>query len=235
MVSIRNDLKALCSECGAPMTEGDLVMRECAVCHAQSMEREVCENGHFVCDACRNKATSRFIYKTCSKSDSKDPIALAMEIMSDRRIRMHDMRHHVLVACCLLTAYKNCGGDIDLDKALKDADKRGSWFPAGICGLCGTCGAAASTGIFYSIISGTSPHSKGSWKDTNRMTSLSLHNVSEIDGPRCCKRNSFISILTACDYAEEKMGIKMEPTRKIECQFTERNEECIGKDCPFHP
>ena len=235
MVSIKNDLKALCPECGNDMTKGDLVARECIRCGNRFVDDEICINGHYVCEACRRKTASKIIYKVCSNSDFKDPIAIALEIMSDKSIRMHDMQHHIMVASCLLTAYKNCGGDIDLDKALRDAEKRGSWFQPGICGLCGNCGAAASTGIFYSIITKTSPHSKDSWSDANMMTASSLTKVASINGPRCCKRNTFISIYNACDYVEKKLGVRMEPTKDVECPFSERNEECIGKICPFHP
>ena len=234
MASIRNDLRALCPECGAEMTKGGLAERKCAVCGNSFVDDEVCAEGHYVCEDCRRRSVSKMIYRRCSESDSKDPIALAIEIMSDRRVRMHDMKHHTLVGACLLTAYRNCGGDIDLDKALRDMDKRGAWFQAGICGLCGTCGAAASTGTFYSIITGTSPHSKGSWSDTNMMTATSLTKIASINGPRCCKRNTFIAIYNACDYVEEKLGVKMEPTRDVVCPFKDRNDECIGSECPFH-
>ena len=129
---------------------------------------------------------------------------------------------------------KICGGDIDLDAALRDADKRGSWFPGGICGLAGTCGAAASTGIFYSIITKTTPHSEATWSDTNMMVADTLTKIASINGPRCCKRNTFISILNAVDYTEKKLGIRMEVPEKIECLFSNRNDECIKEKCPFY-
>ena len=235
MVSIKNDLKALCPKCGAEMTRSDLIERECIQGKERFVDDEICSKGHYICEGCRRKSASRIIYRKCSESDSMDPIALAMDIMSDKSIRMHDMKHHILVACCLLTAYRNNGGDIDLDKALRDADKRGNWFQPGICGLCGNCGAAASTGIFYSIITNTTPHSKESWSDANMMTATSLTKIASIDGPRCCKRNTFIAICNACDFVREKLDFTIEYTKEIECPFSERNEECIGEDCPFHP
>lgn len=234
MVAIRNDCKPTCPKCGSPVTMGLLEERECAICHAKSVDKEVCEQGHFVCDECRKKYASKAIYNKCIDSDSKDPVALSLEIMSNKSIRMHDLKHHTMVASCLLTAYKNCGGDIDLDAALRDADKRGSWFPGGVCGLAGTCGAAASTGIFYSIITKTTPHSKETWSDTNRIVANSLFKISDINGPRCCKRNSFIAMIEATDYVEEKMGVKMETTRDIRCPYFARNEECIKAECPFY-
>lgn len=233
MTAIRNDLDARCPECNGKIAEGNIESRKCVRCGTSVLEREVCENGHFVCDECRRKIASKTIYRICSETDSRDPIAIASEIMGDVSVRMHDLKHHVLVASSLLAAYKNSGYDIDLDRALRDADKRGSWFPAGICGMCGTCGAAASAGIFYSIITKTSPHSAESWSDANMMTATVLGKIASISGPRCCKRNTFISITAACDYVEEKLDVHIEPTRKIECRFSGRNEECIGDRCPF--
>ena len=234
MVSIRNDLNVRCTECDAPVILGNLEQRVCVKCGKKVFDREVCENGHFVCDECRRKAGSKAIYKICSNSDSRNPIDLALSVMKDNTIRMHDLKHHTLVASCLLTAYKNSGGDIDLDAALRDADKRGSWFPGGVCGLAGTCGAAASTGIFYSIITKTTPHSEETWSDTNMIVADTLTKVASIKGPRCCKRNTFISILNAADYTEKKLGIKMDVPEKIKCCFSNRNDECIRDRCPFY-
>ncbi len=234
MVSIRNDLDAKCIECGGKITLGNVENRECIKCGNKVLDREMCENGHYVCDACRRKIANKMIYKKCSETSSKDPIEIMNEIMNDDSIRMHDLEHHIMVASCLLAAYRNSGADIDLDKALRDAEKRGAWFPAGVCGFCGTCGAAASTGIFYSIIVNSTPRSKESWSDTIKMTSSSLEKISAYNGPRCCKRNGYISILNACDYVEKKLNVKMEPSKNIICGFSERNEDCIKEECPFY-
>lgn len=59
--------------------------------------------------------------------------------------------------CVLLTAYKNCGGDIRLPASLSEAWKRGKKVPGGACGFLGVCGAAAGTGIFISILTGDTP------------------------------------------------------------------------------
>lgn len=233
MTAIRNDLDAKCPECGGKLTIGGIENRKCIRCGASVLDREVCENGHFVCDECRKKQASKKIYEICSKTESKDPIAIASEIMGDDSIRMHDLKHHTLVASSLLAAYKNSGYDIDLDKALRDADRRGSWFPAGICGLCGTCGAAVSAGIFFSIVTGTSPHSTETWSDANMMTSVTLGRIASIKGPRCCKRNTYISIISACDYIREKLNVSIEASKEIDCRFSGRNEECIREACPF--
>lgn len=234
MTSIRNDLDVRCPECGGKVDLDILGERTCIKCGKTTMDREICENGHYVCDACRRKEANRRIADYCMSSDSKDPIEIISVLMKDDTVRMHDQEHHTLVACALLTAYKNSGGDIDLDASLRDAQKRGSWFPGGICGLCGTCGAAASCGIFYSIVTHTSPHSVGSWSDTNMLVSKCIAKIASINGPRCCKRNSFLVTYVTVDYVKEKLGISMEPSEDIVCTFTSRNDECVKERCPFY-
>ncbi|MBQ5390561.1 MAG: alanine:cation symporter family protein, partial [Clostridia bacterium] len=56
------------------------------------------------------------------------------------------------VGAALLAAYKNSGGEVDLENALMEMYNRGKQVPGGICGLWGSCGAAVSSGIFISII-----------------------------------------------------------------------------------
>lgn len=71
------------------------------------------------------------------------------------------------------------------------------------------------------------------WGHSNLMTSRSLAKLGEIGGPRCCKRNSYMSILTAIDYAEEITGVRMHKPR-IVCRHMSSNSQCmhIGFDDP---
>lgn len=234
MQSVRNDLEPRCTECKGKIVLGILEERECVKCGKKAFDREVCENGHYLCEECRKKIVSNIIYNKCIDSEEKDPIKLALKIMADDSVRMHDLKHHTMVAACLLTAYKNCGGDIDLDAALRTAEKRGSWFPGGVCGLAGTCGACASCGIFYSIITETTPHSTDTWSDTNMMTAKCLEKIASINGPRCCKRNSFLAMQTATSYVKEKLDIELPTSEDVECPYSDRNEECIKGKCPFY-
>lgn len=62
-----------------------------------------------------------------------------------------------MVGAALLTAFKNAGGEIDLRAALAEMVSRGKSVPGGACGFWGACGAGVSTGMFVSIISGSTP------------------------------------------------------------------------------
>lgn len=205
---------------------------ECSICGKKVMSKSCCVDGHFVCDDCHKK-DSELIKVICLNSNSKNPCEIATDIMEKDFIHMHGPEHHILVGSALLTAYKNSGGDIDLKKSLEEMQIRGREVPGGVCGFWGACGAGISVGIFISIITGSTPLSTDSWGKSNLATSMALKEIAEIGGPRCCKRDSYISILEAIDYVENNFGISMEKS-DVTCKFNHKNAQCIGKRCPFN-
>lgn len=56
-------------------------------------------------------------------------------MMSMSFCHMHGPEHHIMVGAALLTAYKNAGGNIDLNKALLEMYSRGKDVPGGVCGF----------------------------------------------------------------------------------------------------
>ncbi len=172
------------------------------------------------------------IVKLCLEETSKNPVGIMDKMMSLPFCHMHGPEHHVMVGAALLTAYKNAGGDIDLSTALAEMMNRGKSVPGGACGFWGACGAGISSGMFISIISKSTPLAKEPFALSHRMTSAALGRIGEIGGPRCCKRDSFLSILAAVDFVEESFGIKMEKSQ-ITCGYSKENNQCIGRRCPF--
>ena len=168
----------------------------------------------------------------CLNEESKDPIEIIRKMMAEPFCHMHGPEHHVMVGAALLTAYKNAGGDIDLPAALVEMMNRGKSVPGGACGFWGACGAGISTGMFISIISKSTPLSKEPFALSHQMTAGALGKIGEIGGPRCCKRDSFLSILAAVDFVKEHFDIGMERPEII-CHFSSQNNQCIGKRCPF--
>lgn len=145
---------------------------------------------------------------------------------------MHGPEHHVLVGSALLTAYKNAGGDIKLHSALAEMMNRGKGVPGGTCGFWGACGAGISAGMFISIISNSTPLANEPWGLSNLMTSKALEKIGAVGGPRCCKRDSYLAILSAIEFAKEHFGVEMEK-HEIVCGHSAQNNQCIGKRCPF--
>ena len=169
----------------------------------------------------------------CSSADSKNPVEMAMAMMDDKSIFPNGPEHHTLVGAALLAAYKNAGGDLDLPRALAEMRNRSMSVPGGTCGLWGTCGAAVSAGMYWSIVSGSTPMTRGPWAETQRLTSRILARLADLGGPRCCKRTGFVALQEAAAYTAELRGIEMEMPERITCRYFHRNRECLRAGCPF--
>ena len=239
MMHMRNrhgtDMKNMneeCLICRAPLEylERDELM-ECAICHKKENSKTRCIRGHYVCNACHTAGMDAII-GLCLEETSRDPVAVMEKMMAMPFCHMHGPEHHVMVGAALLTAYKNAGGDIDLPEALAEMMRRGKSVPGGACGFWGACGAGISSGMFVSIISGSTPLAEEPFALAHRMTARSLGRIGEIGGPRCCKRDSYLSILSAIDFVRENFGVEMEKP-DITCSHSSKNDQCIGKRCPF--
>lgn len=225
-------MKEECIICKAPLEylEQDVLM-ECAVCHKKEYSKTRCINGHYVCNECHTKGIDSII-GTCLEETGTDPILIMEKLMDMEFCHMHGPEHHIMVGSALLTAYKNAGGDLDLEAALLEMQSRGRSVPGGTCGFWGACGAGISSGMFISIATKSTPLSEEEWGLSNQMTSCALQKIGEVGGPRCCKRDSYLSILAAIEFAEKNLGIKMEK-HEITCHRSSQNNQCIGKKCPF--
>ena len=165
----------------------------------------------------------------------RDPVHIAHEIMRRDTISMHGPEHHFLDGAAFLAAYRNAGGEIDLDKALDELAKRTVKMPGAMCGQWGICGSAASVGAALAVIHGTGPLSTDEfYKDNMRFTSAAIAKMGEIGGARCCKRNAYLSLSIGAAFVREKYGIPMK-IAPIVCDDFSRNGQCIGSCCPFHP
>ena len=83
-----------------------------------------------------------------------------------------------------------------------------------------------------SIISKSTPLASEPFALSHLMTSKALGEIGAVGGPRCCKRDSYLSILAAIDFVMEHLGIVMEKP-EIVCSHSAQNNQCIGKRCLF--
>lgn len=223
-----------CIICGAPLEYLDQPSEmECAICHRKFTNNVRCQQGHYVCDECHTSGVDSII-GLCMAETSSNPIEILEKMMSLPTCHMHGPEHHIMVGASLITAYHNAGGEIDMEWALSEMVRRGKQVPGGACGNWGACGAAISTGMFMSIITKCSPLAGEEWSLSNLMTSRALEQVAMNGGPRCCKRDSYLSVLTAIDFVSERLGIKMVRPEKIICSRSAKNNQCRGKNCLFH-
>lgn len=225
-----------CLTCGA-----ELVYRAaaspvtCAFCGTAGTSPVACAGGHFVCDACHAAPAREVIERACLASDSTDPISLATGLMRHPSLKLHGPEHHLLVPAVLLTAWANARGEgAGKPRLLAEARRRSDGVAGGSCGFQGACGAGVGVGIFASIASGATPLAKASWGVANRATGRALTVIGQLGGPRCCKRTSWLALLTGIRVAGESLGVELSG-RGPACEWNEVNAECLGDPCPFHP
>lgn len=221
-----------CLICKAPLeylVEDQLM--ECAICHKKEPSKTRCVNGHYVCSDCHTQGMDS-IFGLCLAETAKDPVAIVRRMMDMPFCHMHGPEHHVMVGAALLTAYKNAGGQLDLERALREMYSRGKEVPGGACGFWGACGAGISAGQFLAIATESTPLAVEPWGLSNQMTARALESIGKAGGPRCCKRDSFLAILDAIDFTREHLGVEMERTVPV-CSYSSKNNQCIGKRCPF--
>lgn len=148
-------------------------------------------------------------------------------------INMHGPEHHVLDGASLLVAYRNAGGSIDLAEALPKLMAEGLRMPGAMCGLWGICGAISSLGAALAIIDHTGPLSTdGTWGSHMNFTAEAAADLATTHGPRCCKRDGMIALKHAVDYVNNHYKVTL-AYDAMKCDFSSRNEQCIGTKCPF--
>ena len=204
---------------------------ECALCHRRENSKTRCEKGHYVCNECHTQGMDA-VMGICLGERGKDPVAILEKLMAQPFCHMHGPEHHVMVGAALLTAYRNAGGEIDLEQALPEMRNRGKSVPGGACGFWGACGAGLSTGMAVAILSQSTPLAVEPFRLSHLMTAGALRQIGEIGGPRCCKRDSYLALLAAVDFVREHLGVEMERP-KVVCSYGAQNNQCIGKRCPF--
>ena len=208
-------------------------LRECSICAGTFLSNAECVRGHFVCDSCHSYGALASVMAEIRRSSEKNPIRLLEAVMKNPKVHMHGPEHHVIVPLVLLTAYRNCGGKMDYDSAVKEAYKRAKQVPGGTCGYWGVCGAAAGAGIYASIIIGSNPMNGKAWHKPMEMTSACLKRIASCGGPRCCKRTSRLAVEEAAAFTFNLTGIRM-PVSAVKCAYAGRNRECIADSCPYY-
>ncbi len=226
-------MKEECLICKAPLEYllEDTLM-ECAICRKQEPSKTRCIHGHYVCSDCHTQGMDQLI-GLCLEETSKDPVHILEKMMNLPFCHMHGPEHHVMVGAALLTAYHNAGGELDLSKALQEMYNRGKAVPGGSCGFWGACGAGISAGQFMAIATDSTPLAVKPWGLSNRMSAKALESIGLHGGPRCCKRDSWLAVLAAVDFAAEHLQVQMEKTVPV-CSHSHKNNQCLQKKCPFY-
>jgi len=114
---------------------------------------------------------------------------------------------------------------------IREAIRRGGKIPGGVCAFWGGCAAALGIGIAYGIILKTSPLSEEERGIGQEVVSAILKEIASFNAPRCCRRESHLSLLWGCKLSEKYLPIPVTTTVKVSCDQKHLNRECIGSRC----
>lgn len=214
----------------------DEIQKTCDLCGEEFEANSTCENQHYICHSCRQKEAREAIIEHCLESGHTQPYPLVIELMQLPKTAMHGPEHHLLLTAALLTAYCNeKEQQVKLPDYLAEANERSMSVPGGACGFWGICGAAIGSGIYVSILTKANPFAKEEWKAVGQLTACCANAISGEGGPRCCKRDGFLSLIETVKYSNELLGTHFIVPDDILCDFYPNNDECRGKACPFFP
>ncbi len=176
---------------------------------------------------------AEFIIRDIKSEEGVNSVRIFRKIAQKEYINIHGPEHHILDGASILVAYKNAGGNIDIDKALEKLMAEGLRMPGAMCGLWGICGAVTSVGAALSIIDGTGPLSNdGTWGNHMQFTSDAIGELGRINGPRCCKRDAMIAFKNGIEYINRHYDVKLE-YEHMKCEYSNFNEQCIHERCPY--
>lgn len=171
------------------------------------------------------------------RGEPRDAAEIAARLMALPGVPMHAPCHHFLVPAALLTAagIRTGEGSDALRRQLKLAEERAGILPGGMCGQLGCCGAALGAGVFAAVWLGTTPLSKTGWAAANEYSARCLAEVASVEGPRCCKRVTFLALRAAVRESRALLGLDLGEVTAVRCVHCGKNRECRGTACPFFP
>jgi hypothetical protein len=226
-----------CLICGADLVYfSEQQPLACHFCGTKASANARCAEGHYICEQCHSGSANDVIERCCVHTESLDPAALALTLMNHPSVNMHGPEHHFLVPAVLLAAYCSVKGITKEEKSalIRTARQRSEDVKGGFCGLHGACGAGIGTGICVSLITGATPLSTSERGLSNRMTAESLLEIARTGAARCCKRDSFLAILSAVRFLGNEFGILLPVSDEIRCTFSDQNRECLKERCRFN-
>lgn len=162
---------------------------------------------------------------------------IAEQLMELPGLPMHSPYHHFLLAAALLTsaALRTEMEESQYCRKMAQAKERAAQVPGGYCGQFGCCGAAVSAGIFASVWQNSAPTKKTGWAEGNFITARALEHIASVEGPRCCKRVTWLALRGVLPAIQELLGLDLGEVGDHRCRFHDQNRECLGSACPFFP
>ncbi|HCL58159.1 MAG TPA: SAM-dependent methyltransferase [Spirochaetia bacterium] len=225
-------MKTGCLICEKPLVyQKETVLKKCGLCGKEEKTPVFCESGHFVCDACHTEDAEKWIRHYILNTELTDPAKMLVEILRHPSVNMHGPEHHHLLPLVILKSVQNMGIKIP-SNALETSLERTKKLPGGTCGYWGACSAALAPGITASLFAEITPMNTQFYGMIHDINAKTLAKIARYGGPRCCKRNLFLSLEGALEGFEAVFGIKINQTPYV-CSYFMKNQECLLNRCPF--
>jgi hypothetical protein len=228
--------KQTCILCGEELHKLDKIEdRVCDFCGQMKSVPVLCDNSHCICSDCLSMTAEEFVIDRCLKYKGINPIELAVEIMNSPVVRMHGAEHHFIVpavlTACLHNYHKSTG---DLKEKLYSLHRRAIAETPRACSYdIGTCGAALGTGVFISSYLNHNLVEEDEWSLANKIIAIALKKVADAGPPRCCKRDTYLSLQATIEFMKDQFAIEL-PLYEAKCTFSLRNRTCKHEECQFY-
>jgi len=224
-----------CIVCGADLQYLQTALdSQCAKCGRSFSTRARCADGHFVCDQCHGGDHLRFLRSYLAQCEGTDPLQVFLEMREAYAFPVHGPEHHALVPAAFLTAYSNLHGYPDPARVWQTVESAAK-LPGGSCAFWGACSAALGMGMALSTILEATPLKAKERNVSQEFVSRVLKRIAEFQAPRCCRRESLVSLQMACELSGELLPHPVGTTRDLQCDQVWANLECVGEACPFAP
>ena len=227
-------MDAGCMVCGKPLVYGHLPQAvTCVYCGIQKEATAVCEDGHYVCDACHAEDALSLMRRVLMDTREPDMIKLFAEVRNHPAIPVHGPEHHSLIPAVVVAAYGNTTGTGVNPLLLDAAISRGQDVPGGACGFWGVCGAASGVGIGFSVILEATPITPKRRQAVQAAVGNVISRIAEFEAGRCCQRDGWVALKAASELSKEVLGVHLQAEEILSCTQKSKNPECIGRACPL--
>jgi len=226
-------LRSGCMACGAPLKYlPEERESRCYYCGKRQFADALCENGHFVCNACHSQDGLEVIEHICLETAETDMITLLQEIREHPAVPIHGPEHHALVPGIILATARNLGAEVSRSM-IRTGIRRGSHVAGGYCAFMGVCGAAVGVGVAFSLMLGANPLTPARRKIIQSAVRDVLTEIAALKAARCCQRDSWIALRKAAELSRTVLPLALRAEAPLICTQQDENAECVGLACPL--
>ena len=234
MTDTATQIPAACQFCGVPLKSlANAIGARCMVCGERGRTRTWCTAGHFVCEECRGREMMQLVEGMLALPRSTDPVEAFLQMRRSHPFPMHGPEHHPLAAAAFLLVYHDLHGEPSWAAILDALETAATQLPGGSCGYWGACSAGLAVGMAYCAILNSSPTDGHPRALSHRAVAGILARLAEFDGPRCCRRESLLSLQIGCELSRELLPHPLSTKYTGTCEQASDNPECIGGLCPL--